>query len=154
MRNMFSGAVLVALGCMGCQSPAPQFTQADEAAVRALFDSTVATVRSGRMEDWATLFTEDARFHPSNGPALTGKPALLAWGKAFPPMETFTFGTPEVHGEGNLAYGWSSVMYKMTGAPADTSKQLVVFHREADGQWKVVAVSLTSDLALPAPPAK
>ena len=58
-----------------------------------------------------------------------------------------------VAGEGNLAYGTSAVFIKIRDLPPDTAKQLVVFRRDTSGAWQVLAVSVTSDLPLPQPPA-
>jgi ketosteroid isomerase-like protein len=145
------GCLLTAAATFGCQPRAPQFTAQDVAAVRSIFDSVAIEVREGNWDAWATHFAEDARFHPANAPALVGRQAILAWGKTFPHFETFSLGTPEVAGEGNLAYGWSSVILQLPNAPVDTSKQLVVFRRDEAGHWSVQAVSVNSDLPLPQP---
>jgi len=59
-----------------------------------------------------------------------------------------------VWGEGNLAYGTSAIAIKTKNAPADTSKQVVVFRRAGADRWEVVAGSFNSDLPpAPAPPA-
>jgi len=137
----------------GCQSSASRFTDQDASAVRGLFDSVVTDIRAANADAWVAHFADDARFHRSNGPALVGRAAILAWGKGFPPVKTFTFGPAEVSGEGNLAYGWSSVVSQFGDFPVDTAKQLVVFRRGADGRWRVEAVSVSSDLPLPQPSA-
>lgn len=143
-----TSAILTACG------PRPaQFTVADEAAVRAVFDSVVAQVNAKNWDAWAAGFTDSAVFHPSNGKALHGRPAILAWVKTFPPIEEFSFSDVRVWGEGDLAYGTSAVFIKIQGAPADTSKQLAVFRRSSGGRWEVAAVSVTSDLPAVAPPA-
>lgn len=139
------------------QAQLAQFTAADEAAVRALFDSVVAQVNAKNWDAWAAGFADDAVFHPSNGKALQGRPAILAWVKTFPPIEQFAMSNVRVWGEGSLAYGTSGVLIKIQNAPADTSKQLVVFQRSPTGRWEVAAVSVTSDLppmTAPAPPAR
>jgi len=138
---------------LGCQPGAPQFSEHDAATVRSIFDSVVTDVRTANWTAWAGRFADDARFHPSNGPALLGRPAILAWGQAFPPIETFSLENVQVAGEGNLAYGTSAVLIKIRDLPPDTAKQLVVFRRDTSGAWHVLAVSLTSDLPLPQPPA-
>lgn len=147
--RLATGAVALVLTAFGCQNRAPRFTAEDAAAIRTIFDSVVTDIRAGRWDAWAAHFADDARFHPSNGRALRGRAAILAWGKSFPPFETFSFGTPEVAGDGNLAYGSSSVIVKIRDVPADTAKQLVVFRRDAGGRWWVQVVSVTSDLPLP-----
>jgi len=101
------------------------------------------------IDSWASRFADDAAFYFANTPPIVGRSAILAWGKAMPQMETFTFADVAVAGEGNLAYGTSRVFSKLQGAPADTAKQLVVFRRSASGRWLVQAGSVSSDLPLP-----
>lgn len=158
MKSALGLAILstATLAIMACQSPSSQsaqFTAADEAEVRALFDSTVTRINAGRWADWAGEFTDSAVFQQSNAKALHGRSAILAYGQAFPPIEQFSMWDVQVQGEGNLAYGTSAFGMKIKGARADTAKQLVVFRRSPAGQWEVVAVSLNSDLPpAPAPP--
>jgi ketosteroid isomerase-like protein len=129
-----------------CGAPAPQFTAADEANVRAVFDTVVARVQRADWNAWSALFSDSAIFHFSNTTAMNGRPAILAWGQAFPPIEQFSMWDVRVWGEGNLAYGSSAIGVKIKDAPADTSKQLVVFRRSPAGAWEVTGVSVTSDL--------
>lgn len=147
---------LVVLG--SCQQPAPKFTAQDDAAVRGLFDSTVAHIRAGKLESWAGLFAADARFYPAHSPVLVGRPAILAWGKSLPPIDGFAFSDVAVTGEGNLAHGSSRVFLQLRGLPADTSKQLIVAHRDSAGRWLVQAVAVSTDLPMPSvtppPPAR
>jgi ketosteroid isomerase-like protein len=148
---------LVGLAAMsllaGCQK-APKFTADDETAVRATFDVAAKSVKSGAYDTWAATFAEDGVFQPANGKAVTGRPALVAWAKAMPaPMEMFSFSGEKISGDGVLAYGTSNYAMKMTGFPADTGKQLVVFKKGDDGKWLIEAISFNSDLPLPPPPA-
>lgn len=147
---ILAAATLAFAACQSRPSPSAQFTAADEAEVRALFDSTVKRVNAGDWTNWAGEFTDSAVFHPSNAKARLGRPAILAFGQAFPPIEKFSMWDVHVSGEGNLAYGTSAVEIKIKGAPTDTAKQLVVFRRSPAGRWEVAAVSINSDLP-PAP---
>jgi ketosteroid isomerase-like protein len=135
-----------ALAFAACSSPSAQFTAADEAEVRALFDSTVKRVSAGDWTSWAGEFADSAVFQPSNAKVLHGRAAILAYGQAFPPLEQFSMSDVDVWGEGNLAYGTSAIAIKVKDASPDTSKQLVVFRRSPAGRWEVVAVSVNSDL--------
>lgn len=143
-------ATIVVLG--GCQARPAEFTAEDESTVRAMFDSTVANIRAGDWTTWSQQFSENAVLQPPNAKPVTGRAAILAWGQAFPPVETFSFSDVQVAGDGNLAYGTSAYVLKLQGAPADSGKQLVVFRRSTGGSWEIPAVSFSSDLAVPAPP--
>lgn len=136
-----------------CTSRPAEFTAEDESAVRAMFDSTVANIREGDWTTWSQQFAENAVLYPPNAPPVVGRPAILAWGQAFPPIEELSFSDVEVAGEGNMAYGTSAYVLELRGAPADTGKQLVVFRRGAGGSWEIPAGAFNSNLALPAPPA-
>jgi ketosteroid isomerase-like protein len=147
MKVAFRAATL-ALGTVAlaaCSSPSPQFTSADEAEVRALFDSTVARVKAADWTSWAGEYADSAVFQPPNAKGLNGRAAILAWGQSFPPVEQFGMWDVQVWGEGNLAYGTSAIGTKLKGAPADTLKQLVVFRRSPAGRWEVAAASFNSD---------
>jgi ketosteroid isomerase-like protein len=142
-------ASLLAFGA--CQAPQPEFTAEDESTVRAMFDSTVANIRAGDWTTWSRQFAEDAVLQPPNAKPVTGRAAILAWGRAFPPVEEFSFSDVQVSGDGNLAYGTSNFVLKVQGAPADSGKQLVVFRRSAAGSWEIPAGGFSSNLAAPAP---
>ena len=142
-------SIILALG--GCQARPAEFTTEDEAKVRAMFDSTVANVRAGDWTTWSQQFTENAVLQPPNAKPVTGRAAILAWGKAFPPVEEISFSNVQVSGDGNMAYGTSVYVLKLKDAPADSGKQLVVFRRSTGGSWEIPAVSFSSDLAVPAP---
>jgi ketosteroid isomerase-like protein len=145
------GSIFVPLAVLGCQPRAPQFTPQDEAAVRGAFDSALQHVRSGDWTAWAAGFSDGAILQPPNGPSVTGRAALEAWGRAFPAIESVTWPNVQVHGEGNMAYGTSAYVLKLKDFPADRGKQLAVLMRSAGGKWEVVAVSFNSDVSLPAP---
>ena len=149
-RLSLFAAALVFTGC-AAQTPSATFSAADEAEVRGIFDSTVARIMRSDWTAWSTEFNDDAIFHPSNAKTLTGRPAILAWGQSYPPIEALSMSDVRVVGEGNLAYGTSGINIKIKDGPADTLKQLVVFQRGAAGKWEVVAVSVNSDLPLPGP---
>lgn len=152
MKALTAARIAVVSIAVACQAPASHFTEADARAVGAVFDSVVADINAGAWDRWGSRFAEDATFHAANFAPMTGRAAIIAWGKSFPPLESFSFGTAEVHGEGNLAYGSSPVYLKMRDIPADTSKQLVVLRRGTDGMWLVQAVSVNTNLPLPPPP--
>jgi len=143
------GSWALALVLGGCQKQAPQFTAQDEVAVRAIFDSVVVDLRANNLDAWAGRFTDDAHFYFPNQPILVGRATILAWGKSLPRMTSLSLGPVEVSGDGNLAYGSSRVFLQMEGLPADSSKQLVVFRRDANGKWWVQACAVSSDLPVP-----
>ena len=144
----------VALFAACQQTPAPAtgataISAADEAAVKAEFDSTLIWFRAGTFDRWADLWTDDATFQPANAKTITGHAAMVAWGKGFPPIEDIQFTNVNVRGSGDVAYATSDFTLKIKGMPADTGKQIVVLRRQADGKWLCVAGAFNSDLPLP-----
>ena len=141
----------LAASLLGCTPAAPQFTAQDEAAVRAQFDAALKDIQAGNWDAWANVFAEDGVLQPPNAPTVRGRAAILAWGHAFPPIESVTWPNVQVHGDGNLAWGTTDWTLTVKGMPPDHGKQLSVLRRSADGKWLVVAVGFSSDVPLPAP---
>lgn len=142
-------ATVVAL--VGCQAAPPTFSAQDEATLSGMFDATVTNIKAGDWVTWSRQFSETAVLQPPNAPSVIGRPAILAWGQAFPQIEDLSFANVQVFGVGDMAYGTSSYRLKVAGAPVDSGKQLVVFRRSAAGTWEIPAVSFSSDVPLPAP---
>jgi ketosteroid isomerase-like protein len=114
-----------------------------------MIDARVTDIRAGDWDKWSTQHAADVIVQASNTHTLSGRVALLAWGKAFPPIDSFALSDIQVSGEGNLAYATTAYALKLKGLPWDRGKELLVFRRGSRGQWEVVAFSLSSDLPLP-----
>jgi ketosteroid isomerase-like protein len=150
VRSRLVGGTLALVVVLGASQAQPaELTAQEAAAVRKLFDDTVRYVRANNWTAWAGQWSEDGLFQPPNAAAVKGRAAILAWGKAFPPIEALAFSNVQVWGEGNLAYGASAYAMTIKGSPPDSGKQLVVFRRSAGGKWEVVAASFNSDLPVP-----
>jgi ketosteroid isomerase-like protein len=124
-------------------------TAQDRAALREMFDDTIRFINAGDWPAWAAEYAEDGVLQPPNAPTLRGRSNLLEWGRAFPPIEEFSFSDVQVDGEGSFAWGMSAYMLRVKDQAPDIGKQLVVFRRALDGAWKVVAASFNSDLPAP-----
>lgn len=150
LRRGGLGLVLGAFLLVGCQTKARQFSGPDEAAVRSMYDSVLAQVNSGRWDAWASNYSDDAVLQPPHAAAVRGRDAILAWGKALPPVESLAFMDLVVTGEGDVAHGTSGYALKLRNQPMDTGKQLTEFRRNSSGRWEVVAAAFNSDLPMPA----
>jgi len=135
--------------CAAPAPPAPEFRAPDQEHVVGMFSQTVADFRAGAFENWASRFSDDAVLHAPNQPAIVGRPAILAWAQAMPPIESIEFTNVRVWGAGDVAWGVSDYTLALQGVPPDTGKQLAVVRR-TNGEWHVVAVSFNTDLPLPA----
>jgi ketosteroid isomerase-like protein len=96
---------------------------------------------------WANDFTEDGIFMIGNTPAVRGRAAIQKWGETRPNVTSLTFSDIQIDGRGDLAWATSAYSSTVEGMPEpDTGKQLVVLQRQADGSWRTVAASVSSDL--------
>lgn len=151
IRMLLASGVATVLALASCQSRSANFTPRDEAAIRAMIAARVTNIRAGDWVKWSTQHVEDVIVQPPNGPAVKGRAATLAWGQAFPPIDSLALSDIHVSGEGNLAYATTAYTLKLKDLPLDRGKELLVFRRPPGGQWQVVAFSLSSDLPAPAP---
>lgn len=144
-------AIAAVVVTVGCRSRSADFTAQDEATIRGMFDARVADIRAGDWVKWASQHAEDCIVQPANAPTIKGRAALLAWGRSFPPIDSFSLADIQVWGEANVAYATSAYTLKLRNLPVDKGKELFVFRRPPGGQWQVVAFSLSSDLPPQAP---
>ena len=154
-RLVLTMGIVICLGFgVGCQQPAG-FAAADRAAIR---QSDENSVKAMNFKDWkgaAAVYADDAIGMPPNGPAVQGKAAIQAWMEAFPPFSSFQEQSSEIEGQTDLAYdrGTYSITLTPPGAApiVDRGKYLSIWHKQADGTWKVVRHIFNSDLPLAAP---
>ena len=129
-----------------------EFTSSDHSTLRGFFEATPGYAMANEWDTWADQYAEDAVLQPPNAPSIEGRSDILAWGKAFPQAESFTFEDVKVYGYGDLAWGTSTYSLRIPGHPEDRGKQLGVFGRKAEGGWEVIALSFNSDLPMTAAP--
>jgi ketosteroid isomerase-like protein len=158
-KTSVAGWALVALLSAGCQQPAPApaapaaLTEEDRTAITGQFQAVAQAVRAANWDAFVAQFDDDIVFQPANGPTLRGREAVKAWAAAGPKATAaFDFTNVEINGAGAFAYATSAVNMAFEGMPADPGKQLVVLRKNADGQWKTVAVSFNSDTPMPGMP--
>jgi uncharacterized protein (TIGR02246 family) len=151
IRGLLLGALALSLAAPPAR--AAGLTAQEAAAVTKVFDDVVRSIQANDWAGWARHWAEDGVFHPAHAPVLKGRKAIEEYGRGFPAIEKVSFSNVQVSGEGNLAYGTSDWALEFKGdVPADHGKQLAVFRRAANGKWEAVAVSVNSDLPLPARP--
>ena len=140
---------------LGCAPQTAELSPADVAAIQHRFDEVARHVSAKDHSAWASDFTQDAAFMFANTPTVLGRAAIQKWGEAGPQIASLTFSDVQIHGGGTSAWGTSAYMLKVEGVSNDdTGKQLVVFQRQPDGSWLVLAASVSSDLPPPRPPRK
>lgn len=147
-----AGGLLVALAA--CQ-PGP-LTDADRSAINALDQEFARLARAHALDTLVNnYYTEDAIVLAPNAPAATGRAAILALLSTYPPFSDFQLRTEEINGAGTT--GWVRGRYSMVMAPPgaaaipDSGKYLEIWHKQADGTWKVIRDMFNSDVPLPLP---
>lgn len=154
MKNswlILSALVLLDLGC----APAVDL----EAERAALLAADRAWSESGADVDrFLSFYADDASLLPPGAPIATGKEAIRAFLTEFfaQPELTVSWTTTqaEVARAGDLAYTFGT--YEVTFLDAEgnrvttTGKTQVVWKKQADGQWKVVADQFNRDTPAPA----
>ena len=144
---------------LACSSPGPSDSRAaDEAAIRQADDASLKAIAAKQLDATVSFYDEGASLFIPNAPIATGREEIRkAWTQMFAvpgfilsPKTTKV----EVARSGDLAYAQGSYEFSANdpqGAPlSDRGKFVVVWKKQADGAWKVVADIWNSDLP-PAP---
>lgn len=156
-----------AVALVACAQPAPTPTPtpdtraADEAALRATIKDWAAAAQAKDAAKFVSFYTEDAVVMMAGAPDISGMPAIRegighmmsdpAFSLAFEPANVV------VARSGDLAYETGPYTMTMTGPdkkPAtETGHYVAVWHKQADGTWKVaVDAPLSDPPAAPAQP--
>ena len=160
MLKVFCASLLVvSVASLGCAPEPPlPLTAVEKAAIRTTATNVVALYNAANFEAAVPLgYADDAVTMPPNAAAVSGRPAILAFLKSFPPFTDFKVDMKTIEGLGDLAYvyGTYSMMVTPPGATAptkDEGKYVEIWRRQKDGAWKVILDSFNSDLPLSAPP--
>lgn len=142
-----------------CRSQATDTRAADEAALRKLDDEWSKSVESRDVEKVLFYYADDAVVMPPNIPTLTGKDAIRSLWRSMLESPLFSGGWKatkvDVAQSGDLAYLSGNYEFKEQDAAGnpitDKGKYLVVWKKQADGNWKCVANMFNSDLPSVAP---
>lgn len=147
---------LVAVAAVACQPGVAGLTDQDKAAIGKLCDDAAVMMTQAK-PDWAAYvqhyYAEDATVLAPNMPPVKGRAAIQAVLGSYPPIASVKFSPVDIDGRGDLAYVRGNYEMTMTvpgAAPVvDRGKYLEVHKRQADGAFKVVYDSWSSDLPLP-----
>jgi len=148
------------MSCAPQKTPEPPDTRSsDETAIR---DADTAWSKTSEAKDVDALvayFANDAVSMPANAPIQEGKEAIrkgMANMFALPGVAmTWQPGKVEVARSGDIGYSRGTYEFRMTDSKGqlvmEHGKYLTVWKKQADGNWKVAADTLNSDMP-PAPP--
>ena len=137
----FFAALLMAASCTSDDGPN---TEADTAAINAIWSTYVSSLEAGDIDAWLSLWTEDGVQMPPNEPPVNGIDQLRKRNGAA--LDLFTVEIDITNQEVGVAGDWafSRGVYTATFAPKDGSKPIpvdgkfmTIFSRQTDGGWKI-----------------
>ncbi len=146
-KNLFHSLVgffTVLLLVAGCASEDGPNTEADTAAINAIWSTYVSSLEAGDIDGWLSLWTEDGVQMPPNEPPVIGKDQLRQRNGAA--LDLFTVEIDITNQEVGVAGDWafSRGVYTATLAPKDGStsipvdgKFMTILRRQTDGGWKI-----------------
>jgi uncharacterized protein (TIGR02246 family) len=152
-------ASLVVVLASGCAQQPQVDVQAEQAAIRQAGVEWMNAANAKDVDRIVGLYTEDASLFPPNAPLVTGKEAMAPlWSEM---VEAPGFSTSlrttkvEISRSGELAYAagtYEDTRNDPEGNPVtDRGKWVVVFEKQPDGAWKMVADIWNSDEPAPVP---
>ncbi len=157
MKILRKAGFLVLAGLVTSCAPPPgnQFTEADEATIRASEEDFQEAIDT---RDWAAiaaLYTDDAVLMPPGQPTVKGQTGVEAWHAATPEGVHVQLAVVEISGSGDMAYVHGT--YTMTMPAGDTTatatgKYLEIRNRQADGSWPISVDIFNADAPTGPPP--
>lgn len=123
----------------------------NEAEIRAAERALEKALESPDPTAWVYAYTEDAVFVAPGVPAVQGRAALLQMAKAMKPLSSVSIKALRTDGSGNLAYVYGQASW-VSGRPPNAGpvtnvRLIIVWRKEADGQWRVAQELLNAEPA-------
>lgn len=144
--------------CAPAPPAAPPDTRAqDEAAIREADAAFAAAAASKDLDVIMGFFTDDAMALGPNAPMLSGRAALRAEWETMLATPGLSISWAPTHvvvaRSGDVGYSIGSAQMGMTGpdgaAMTDNMKYVTIWHKQADGSWKVAVDAYNSNTPLP-----
>lgn len=136
-------------------SPVEAEAGAEEEAIERITREWAAAYVAGDASRAASFLTEGATFVPPNAPAISGRAAIEEWSRGLLDQGTFDaiavrVDDVRIAGDWALSLGSWAVDFSSGGATsADTTRNAVLWERQADGSWKAAHDIWNSALPLP-----
>ena len=163
-RLAWTLVVGIVMGLIGTQAVYAQSETraADERAIREAELEWWGVTVAKNLERTVSFYADDASMFPPNAPLATGKEAIRAvWSPLLTtPGVAISGQTTKVEASRGGDLGYSIGTYELitpdpTGKPVtDHGKYVVVWKKQADGSWKVMADIFNSNLPTPAAAAR
>lgn len=150
---------LAVFGFAACQNAEQKLSDQDTAAIRSTIVKYVSTALAADWDTWGNTIAPDAVFCPPNQEPVVGREAIVAWGRTFPKLTSFTATASEISGYKDLAYEFGPYSLTATlpdgSSMTDQGSHIDIFRKQPDGTWRYSRVIWHTNLPLPAaPPAK
>lgn len=121
----------------------------DPAEIRAATAKLIAALEDPDPTAWVYMYTEDAGLLEAGSEPLEGRAKLLELAHAMQPMSSVSITPTRMEGHGNIAYMYGSASWVNGREPqaGSTSRVhlVIVWRKEADGQWRVAQEALVPD---------
>ena len=155
MRGTASLLLLTLAALGGCKSAPAPLTDADRATARQMDSAYSAAASAGNVEGMMAGYAPNAMVMPPNMPTAHGSDQIRQLWQGTTSQKILLQLTQET-ADGAGDFMFTTGKYHYQGLPVETSpsedgKYLIVYRREADGKWMIVAESWSSN-APPAPP--
>jgi ketosteroid isomerase-like protein len=146
------------LGCDapgGAASSSSTATTIDSTAHLA-HDNYTTAINSNNLDSLMAMMTDDVVFLAAHAPPMVGRAAVRPWAKGY--YDAFTTRWEKESKEFVTSGEWAfeRYSYKSTDTPkaggtpvVDTGWGLVVYHRDADGKWRVARDAFATDQPMP-----
>ena len=123
----------------------------NEGEIRAAERALEQALQSPDPTAWVYSYTEDAVFVAPGAPAVQGRPALLQMAKTMKPLCSVSIQPLRTEGSGGLATVYGHATW-ISGRPPEAGsisrvRLIIVWRKEADGQWRVAQELLNADPA-------
>ncbi len=174
IRGLFSSGcgfaslccAIILLAICGCtKQPIADNRPEDERIIREMEIEAAEAIAAKDLGKLVSLYADDAALFHEHDPNISGKAAICETWKAIFARPGFAMSIElqkvEVSTDGDLA--WTHGVYEMrmnddTGKPVmDRGEYAVVYKKQPDGKWKIMADNGSTDLrahALPKPPSR
>jgi uncharacterized protein (TIGR02246 family) len=157
MVRKISWVVVAACLFASCAQPSETSSEEDVAAIRAVIAEEVRAANAGDVEGFVAIFANNITVVPPNEPAVQGPAAVREWTQAF--METVSvemagYRDDEILVVGDVGLHYYSFEWTLTPktegeAFTEQGSGIHVFHRQADGSWKMSYDIWNGDAPLP-----
>lgn len=139
-------ACTIATMITACAAPAPRRagSAASDAAAHEAHENYVRVINSNNIDSLASMLTDDVVFLAAGETPMVGKVAVRAWADGYLKAFHTKWDKPVQELVVSGDYAFERYSYTSTDTPVgggkdvvDTGWGLVVYHRDADGTWRV-----------------